>query len=415
MNVVVMGIDHSTPIEIREKASYTSEKFQRACEYLAGQDVIKEFIILSTCNRSEIYCCTEEASLLPKILFDFFVNFHGIDRVHLNKYGYLESGERAVLHLLNVASGLKSLVIGEDQILGQIKAAHRTAMHRKSTGPILNRLFFTAVSAAKEVKNITGISQNSLSISSVGVKFIEEYFGGKIQHKKVLVIGTGKMGRLAVKKLISAGVHDIIMTNRTHHHAVEFQKEIKGTKIISYDERYHHLDDIDVVISSTSSPHYTLTYDKFCMARNSGKELCILDLAVPRDIEKEIGNLQGVHLFTIDDLDKVVQQNLQKRFEHSKEAQNILQKYCCEFLEWINAYDRLESIRAIHVYGKGVLERQYHYAIRKLNIKDEREKKIIYKILKNSIDAVINPIIESAREQEQNMSWDEFIKKSFEK
>ncbi|WHH59210.1 glutamyl-tRNA reductase [Petroclostridium sp. X23] len=415
MNIVVMGIDHLTPIEIREKASYTSGKYSQACDYLNTQLGVDGFIILSTCNRSEIYCQVSEIDIGQKILFDFYANFHGIDETDIRKYSYYKYGEQAILHLFDVACGLKSLVIGEDQILGQIKTAHREAMHAKHTSAVLNRLFFTAVTASKEVKSKTGISKSSLSISSIGVKFIEDYFERKIQDKKVLVIGTGKMGRLAVKKLICSGVNNIMMTNRTHHHAVQFQKEVSGAVTISYERRYEYINDIDVVISCTSSPHYTITYEMLRIAKNEDKELCLLDLAVPRDIEKEIGCMKGIHLFTIDDLDKVVKRNLKKRLDDSIGAQRIIDCYYNGFMEWLARYESIQDIKNVHIYGRSILERQYQYAVKKMKISDERQKAVMYKILKNSIDSIVNPIMENTKVECQNKSVNEFLKEVFNK
>ncbi|MGE4284687.1 MAG: glutamyl-tRNA reductase, partial [Clostridia bacterium] len=365
MSIVVMGVDHLTPVEIREKASYTSGEYQKACKYLQDEDAIEEFVILSTCNRSEVYCTLSHNEAGQKALFGFFSNFHGISEKDIRKYSFYKCDEQAVLHLFEVACGLKSLVIGEDQILGQIKTAHTEAMLRKNTSAVLNRLFFSAVTTAKSVKNCTGISKNSLSISSVGVKFIEEYFNGEIRDKKVLLIGTGKMGRLAVKKLLSAGVNSIIMTNRTHHHALQLQKEVKGTSIISYEERYQYINDVDVIISCTSSPHCTITYDKFYTIYDQRKEVCLLDLAVPRDIEREISSIKGVSLFTIDDLDKVVKRNLQNRYDYYEQAQDIIYASAKEFASWMEEYKRLETVKLLHSYGNEVLERQYRYAVKK--------------------------------------------------
>ena len=399
MEIAVMGLDHQTPLDIREKASYTSEKYQRACEYLKKDGLIEEFVILSTCNRSEVYCCSKENQLSH--LLGFFSDFHGIDKSRVEKYSFYHTGRKAVEHLLETASGLRSLVIGEDQILGQVRGAHQKSMLLKNTGPVLNRLFFTAITTAKKIKNVTGISKNALSISSIAVKFVQDYFNDNIVNKRILVIGTGKMGQLAVKKLKSLGVNDIFITNRTHHCATEFQKEVKGTQVVPYEDRYHYINHVDVVISCTSSPHYTVTYEKFVLAREVKENLCLIDLAVPRDIDSKIEELEGISLYTIDDLDKVVQKHIHMRNEQRQYAIDVINEYCKEFIGWMNSRLRLEQIRYTHSIGKKLLERQYAYAQKRLKLTSERDKTILRKVIKNTIDCIINPMIEKMKEEKK--------------
>lgn len=413
MNICVLGLDYKTPVSIREKASYTNNKFEKASAELSLSSSFDEFIILSTCNRSEIYFVTKNVKNSKSEIFNFFAKFHNIDNETLLKYAYFYSNKKAILHLLNVCCGFKSLVLGEDQILGQIKDAHQKAIEHKTSKAILNKIFLNSITLAKKIKSEFYEEKSSISVSSIGIKLIERFYNNNLKNKTALIIGTGKMGSLALKYLSSTNISKIYITNRTHHHIFEIKDIPKNAQIIKYNERYDILNNVDIIISSTASPHYTITLDEFEKSYKN-KKLCMLDIAVPRDIEAKISEFDNVTLYTIDDLQQIVKTNIEKRQIHKKACHNLILNSVNESYDYITNYDKQKAVSIIHKNVKKVCERQLEIAVNKLNITDEAVKGKLSKIIKNTANSIANPIIEKTKVSSGNFA-SEFIKNAFEK
>lgn len=259
MNIGVIGVNHNlAPINIREKVSFTDIQKIEAINYFLDRD-IGEVVILSTCNRSEIYIQAKNIDEKIKLVEDFYEEFFNAKGI--KEYLFSKKHTSAIEHLFKVASGLDSIVLGEDQILGQVKDAHDFSMQLGSSKKIFNKLFREAVNIAKDIKNTTKISHQPLSISYIGIKFLQNKVGN-LEGKKALVIGIGKMNRLTMKYLEEEKLDTIYLSNRSHGKVIELKSEFKNIVPIKYEDRYKVMNDVDIVISATASPHMVIKYDE---------------------------------------------------------------------------------------------------------------------------------------------------------
>ena len=301
MDIAVIGINHNlSPIGIREKVSFTDTKKIEATNILLDKDLM-EVVILSTCNRSEIYISCEEIEVGIDIVKNFYEEFFQLNEVSL--YLFSKKDNEAIEHLFNVTSGLDSLVIGEDQILGQVKGAHELAMKIGSSKKLFNKLFREAITTAKEVKTVTKISQQPLSISYIGIKLLKEKIKN-LQNKNILIIGLGKMNLLTIKHLEEENVGTIYIANRSIEKFKEIQKLYNNIEYVEYKDRYNILKDnqIDIVISATSSPHLVIKKEEII---NIKRSIYFMDLALPRDIDFKIKDMENMELYCIDDLKNI--------------------------------------------------------------------------------------------------------------
>lgn len=385
MEIYAAGIDHQTPVPIREQAAYSREKYDRAAAWLRAE-LEGEFVILSTCNRSEVYCASPKA-VLPQLV-SFFASFHEIPQEHIVAY----SGREAVCHLMRLAAGLESLVVGETQILGQVKDAYAAALRQGTGGRVLNRCFQAAVRVGKRVQSETAIGAGTVSVAGLGIEQLAAWAGG-LAGKRALVIGSGDMGRLAARRLMRHGA-SVTVTSRTRHHAQQVQAAVEGVCVVPYDSRYVTAAQCGIVVSATASPHYTLTADGL-RAAGVRPECVLLDLAVPRDIEPSAA--QVARLYTIDDLAGPAACLREQAAEAAQQAQAIVEECAAEFREWLDSLDVLDDVRRLDQLARETLERQYTLGIQQLGLTGEREKKILYTLLKSTVHSVSHPVIEAVK------------------
>lgn len=335
MSLVLVGISHKTaPIKIRERFSFTKEKLKETLIKLKKTDFIDGIIILSTCNRMEIYADIMDADLATKQLSRFLCDTFLV-REDKIRYFYNLNGLDAVSHIFKVAGGLDSQILGETQILGQVRVAWEIASEMGVTCELLDNLFTESIAVGKEVRSFTGISQGNVSIGSAAIKMIEEQFGS-IQNKSIIVIGTGKIGILVCNYLKKKNVRGIFVSNRTYNKACDLAVRCGG-KAIHFGQLKSELNLADIVISATSSPHIVLPYKTLMeIAQLRNKPLLIMDLALPRDVDPDAKNIPGISLFTLDDLTLVVEKNYAKRQKEAKAAEKIIRKKVSNFLEVLN-------------------------------------------------------------------------------
>ncbi len=393
MDVIVVGLNYKkTPIHVREQVSFTKNTRIRAYETINRTHFIQECVIISTCNRSEIIAVTKDINKGIEELKRFYQSFFDLHRKAIESYFITLSSDDAVKHVFNVAAGLDSLVLGEDQILGQLRDAHLYSMERKSTGPILNKLFREAITTAKKIKRRTKISEGSLSISTIAVKFIEKKFKD-LKSKKVLVIGVGKMSRIAIENLIYKGTKEIYVTNRTKGHSVDLSKRYKEVGVIDFKDRYKMISYVDIIISSTSAPHYVLSEEKFLKSYDSKNELCIIDIALPRDVDPEIKRVDGVCLYELDELKSVAEENLKSRLIAAKIASQIIIEDCIKFENWYNCLPVFPIIKELEEYSSSMVDKELDDFLRKFNHLEEKDqnqirlftKSLVKKILKGPL------------------------------
>ncbi len=324
MEIIVVGANHKTmPVELRERLAINKASFP-------FNEDIKEMVILSTCNRVEVYAVTTNAKEGTARIIDFLSQYYCLKKVEFETYLYSYQNEEAVRHLFKVAASLDSMVVGEPQILGQIKSAYEEAFKTKRTGPYLNNLFQKAILVGKKVRNQTEIGKGAVTVSFAAVKLAKKIFG-ELDNKKILIIGAGKMSEETAKYLI-ANKSSIFATNRTYEKAVEIAAKFSG-RAIKFDELFNILPEIDIVISSTSAPHLIIKKEdiKNLMPLRYYKPLFFIDIAVPRDIDPDIGNIDGIYLYNIDDLQAVVQSNIKLRQKEITKCETIIEKEIKEF------------------------------------------------------------------------------------
>jgi len=349
MKILVVGLNHKTAsIDIREKLAFDADKTVRALKQLKNRFPEAEFVLLSTCNRVELYSACEPATRMsgkrteviePETIAEFLSEFHNIAVTDFRPFMYLYEDEDAVRHLLTVASSLDSMVVGEPQIIGQVKDSFRLACSVESTAKVLNRLFHCAFAAGKKVYTTTSISQGRVSVAGVAVELARQLFAD-ISSAKTVVIGAGEMGELIVQHLFKAGCKDITIVNRSYERAKDVSKRF-SVSAGKWEELQEHLTGADIVIASAATQEYLFnraTFEKIINQRRKGT-LLIIDIAVPRNFEPSINELEDVYLYSIDDLTEVVNQNLKTREVDVAKGMEIIEESVTEFMDWFGARD----------------------------------------------------------------------------
>ena len=339
MKVFVIGLNHkSAPVNIRERLAFSSEQVLGALAQLKNRFNGTEFVLLSTCNRVELYCaCDLNNPTVEEDIIRFLADFHHVPMYEFQEFLYIHNEEDAVRHLLNVASSFDSLVIGEAQIIGQVKDSYKLACSAGSTGKILNRLFHCAFSTGKKVYTATSISQGRVSIAGVAVELAKQLFAD-ISSAKLVVIGAGEMGKLLVQYLVKIGCRDINILNRTYERGLSVAQRYE-VKVKKWEDVSEHLNDADIVISSASVKDYLYTKESFKAAISGRKKgsLLLIDIAVPRNFEPSVNEIEDVYLYSIDDLSVVVEQNLKIRENDIAEGMKIIHKEADIFMDWLRS------------------------------------------------------------------------------
>jgi glutamyl-tRNA reductase len=327
MSIVVIGLSHHTsPVTIREKFAIAEHVIPAALEQLRTRGVAEEAVILSTCNRVEIYAAADrDQRQLIDGLRQFLLEHQGYTQpIGEEIYAYGEP--QSVEHLFKVASGLDSMVLGETEILGQLKTAYDTALQLKHTGGRLNKAFQRAFNVAKHLRTETNIQRGSVSVSSVAVELAEKIFND-LANRQIMVLGAGEMSEKTARSLLSRGAHSIIVSNRSYDRAEALASELGG-RAIHFDDWSREFAGIDIVISSTSAPHYILDRHKLepLMSLRKNRPLLLIDIAVPRDIEPEVNFLENVYLYNIDDLQGIADDYLKLRQEEIGRCDAIIRE-----------------------------------------------------------------------------------------
>lgn len=341
MKILVVGLNHkSAPIDVREKLAFDPEQVLRALRELKRRFGEAEFALLSTCNRVELYCASQgEEGVTGEELGKFLFEFHDVAWEEFEDFLYIHKEEETVRHLLTVASSLDSLVVGEAQIIGQVKESYRLACAAKSTGKVLNRLFHCAFTTSKKVHTITSIAQGRVSVAGVAVELAMQLFAD-ISSAKVVVIGAGEMGDLLVQHLQQIGSKNITIVNRSYDRGLNLAKQY-GVKAQKWEELEEQLTGADIVIASASVQDYLFKKEslKEIIDRRRKGRLLVIDIAVPRNFEPSVNEIEDVYLYSVDDLSDVVEQNRKAREEDIVRSMEIVYENVTGFMEWFGARD----------------------------------------------------------------------------
>jgi glutamyl-tRNA reductase len=336
MEIVLVGLNHRTaPVEVRERVSFTLEQARRASEELRSRGILEETLVLSTCNRSEVYGVPPEASheSAPG-LSTFLSEFHSVRMDVLGVSLYHHYDREAVRHLFRVAAGLDSMMLGEAEILGQVREAYRAAHEQGATGPVLNRLFQGALEVGKRVRAETELGTRPMSVASAGVKLAERIFG-KLHEHSALVLGAGTISEQVVSQLQDRGIAHLYVMNRSRERADSLAKQYGG-EVLPWGEWERALPVPDVIVSSVATEEPVLQREmvEHAMEKRGNRALFLMDLGLPRNIDAGVGKLYNVYVYNIDDLTEIVEQNRHARENEIPKADNIVDEHVGKFLSW---------------------------------------------------------------------------------
>ncbi len=365
MAILALGINHKTaPVSIRERVAFSPERLPMALRELTSAGAINEAAILSTCNRTEVYCGLHGGDAGPVV--EWLSAFHRLGPGEVEPYVYAHPDRLAVKHILRVASGLDSLVLGEPQILGQMKQAYAAAHEAGTIGQLLNRLFQHTFTVAKQVRTDTAIGASPVSVAFAAVSLAKQIYSNLGQHT-ALLIGAGETIELVARHLHESGIKRIIVANRTLERAHLLASEFNGYAI-SLAEIPAHLAEADIVISSTASPLPILGKGAVEAALKVRKHrpMFMVDIAVPRDIESQVGELDDVYLYTVDDLQEIIQEGLRSRQEAALQAEEIIDTQVSHFMGWLRSLDAVETIRQYRERSEALRDAAIEQAIRQL-------------------------------------------------
>lgn len=389
--IVLIGLNHNTaPVELRECIAVSDNDARAALAHLADIPVIDEALLLSTCNRVEVLLASNQPDKAIQGTKQFLARFNDLPVEHFEASLYVHKGDEAVRHIFRVAASLDSMILGEPQILGQIKTAYHVATQSKSSGVLLNRLLHRTFSVAKRVRSETGIGDNAVSISYAAIELGRKIFG-TLKDKKVLLIGAGEMAELAVEHLIRHKAGDIYVANRTFERGVNLAKKFKGQPI-RFEEIVDTLRQVDIIISSTGSSNVIIRKEqvKAVMKKRRNSPLFFIDIAVPRDIDPAINRLGNAYLYDIDDLKGVIEDNLEDRRREAAKAERIIDEAVIRFREWYDNLDVVPTIVALRGKMEGIAVAELEKTLQALHHVPERDREAMARMMQSIINKIMH-------------------------
>lgn len=399
MHIVVVGLNYRTaPVEVRERFTFSEDDMPRALEQLNSTKSVLEGVIVATCNRTEIYVVVDRLHMCGYFIRSFMEQWFGINREEFTQHLYIYEDEQAISHLFKVTCGLDSMVIGETQILGQVRNAFLTSQKHNGTGTWFNMLFKQAVTLGKRAHSETSIGESAVSVSYAAVELGKRIFGA-FHDKKVMILGAGKMSELTVKHLYANGAAEVIVANRTLSRAEELARKFKGTPC-TINEAIHSLNEVDIIISSTGSNEYVLNAErvKESMKKRPSRPLFMIDIAVPRDIDPAVGDLSNVFLYDIDDLEGIVETNMEMRRVEAAKIEVMIQEEMDAFHTWLKTLGVRPAIRALQEKSNAIHEETMESLFNKLPELDERQRKVIRRLTKSIVNQMMHDPINRIKE-----------------
>lgn len=393
-HIILIGVNHKTaPVELREKLSFSREETLVALEELKQHPDIKEALIFSTCNRTEILYVSDSDSSVDDITV--FISAH--KHIAVSEFAsalYVLHRDEAVRHIFRVASSLDSMMVGEPQILGQVKQAYKTAVEAGASGVLLNRMMHKAFSIAKQVRKETGIGDNAVSISYAAVALANKIFSD-LSAKSVLLLGAGEMAELAVEHLMSHNVKQVLVANRTFENAVTLAEKFRG-QALGFEEKESALTQVDIIISSTGASQYVITAAqvKKAMKKRQYRTLFFIDIAVPRDIDPKINALSNAYVYDIDDLKTIVASNIQQREQETVKAERFVAQAVVKFRKWLDSLAIVPTIKAINDKMTAIVEMECDKTLAHLGHLSEQDRAAIRRMTRAIASrAIHDPIV----------------------
>jgi|SRR5690625_597688 len=390
MHIIKVGISYQTaPLEMRERLSFSEEAVSQAMLELQKQSAISENVIISTCNRTEIYAVTDDVDAGTATIRQFLSNWFQLESHEFALFFSCVEGEQAINHLFKLATGLDSMVIGETQILGQVRRAFLTAQNLQVTDKIFNELFKRVITFSKRAHRDTGIGEQAVSISYIAVELSKKN-SGNIEDKHVVILGAGETSELTLRNLQSAGVSQITVVNRTFERAEALADKFSA-HAVPMEGLLDTLKEVDIVISSTAATTSVLTKENLqsILKQRKGNPLFLIDIAVPRDIDPKIAELDHVFLYNLDDLQKVVNENMTTRKKAAHLIEKKLSVELISFNHWLEMLDAVPVIRALQEKSTAIQETTLESIYRKIPDLSEREMKVLEKHTKSIIHQLL--------------------------
>jgi glutamyl-tRNA reductase len=378
MGIVVVGLSHkSAPIEVREKLNFPEATLPEALKKLMSYEGVRESLIVSTCNRVEIYASVQDTNTGIDRIKQFIADYHGLSREALDRSLYVYPDAQGVRHTFRVASSLDSMVLGEAQILGQLKDAFDISLKTKTTSTIMNKLIKKAISVAKRVRTETRLAEGAVSISSAAVELAKKIFG-ELEGKNVMLLGAGEMAELAAQHLLGNGVKNIMVANRTFERAEELATEFKGDAI-----RFEHFPDamvmVDILICATGAPNYVVKRDMVTkiLKERRNKPIFMIDISNPRNIDPEVDKVDNVYLYDIDDLQSKVDVNAEGRAREAEKAEALIALEVETYLQWERALDAVPTIVDLREKIEDIRKRELDKTLGSLGDMNEDQKRAV--------------------------------------
>jgi glutamyl-tRNA reductase len=410
MDVVVIGINHRTaPVEIRERVSFSGEELGRSLRKVLEHPEFTEDMILSTCNRVEIYATTHDPEGGIVALKNFLAEYHGVSLDEFEKSLYVHVGSGAIRHIFRVASSLDSMVVGEPQILGQIKEAHNTAAYHNTLGVVLNKLLHKAFHVAKKVRTETKIGNSAVSISYAAVELARKIFG-TLEDKAVMLLGAGEMAELAAKHIVAGGAERVVVVSRTYQRAVDLAVTFNG-EAVEFDGFNERLEGVDIVISSTGAPHYIVHPENVLgvIKARKNKPMFFIDIAVPRDIDPRVNEIENVYLYDIDDLQEVVDANRDRRAREARRAEEIVEEEVLKFHNWYISLDLVPTIVSLKEKFEGIRKREVSKALSSFSQITKKERKSLESLTSAIVKKILHDPITFLKRPDLNTNTTEYV------
>ncbi len=394
VEIILLGINHKTaPVEVRERLAVSKEEAAEMLDAIKEAASVNEVVIFSTCNRVEILMAANDKAGAVEAAKSHLSEFKNTPLSLFLDSIYIHEGDEAVRHIFRVASSLDSMMVGEPQILGQIKEAYFNATKRKTSGVILNRLLHRTFFTAKRIRTETGIGDNAVSISYAAIELARKIFG-QLEGKKALLIGAGEMAELAVEHLLKNRIKEIFVANRTFKNGVELARRFGGSAI-RFEEIPGFIMQVDIIISSTGSPDVILTKDqvKHIMPGRRNRPIFFIDIAVPRDIDPDINKLNNAYVYDIDDLNGVIDENIEDRSREAIKGERIIDEAVISFRQWYDSLEVVPTIVALRNKIDSIATAEMEKTMQAMNIA-ESEREALYKMKNALINKIMhNPTI----------------------
>jgi glutamyl-tRNA reductase len=410
MHIVIIGLSHKTaPVEIREKLAFAPTAMERPLRQMLELPTITEGLIVSTCNRVELCAVTKEPDAAIAELRRFLAEYHEVSPEEINENLFDYQGEEAIRHLFRVSSSLDSMVLGEPQILGQIKTAYGYAAEFKTAGLILNRFLHKAFSVAKRVRTETAIASNAVSVSFAAVELARKIFD-RIDNKGVMIIGAGEMCELAARHFVANGISKVLVTNRTFERAEKLAAEFNG-KAVPFDSFVDHLAEVDIIMTSTGAPNFILGKRQMeeVLKRRKNRPMFLIDIAVPRDIDPKVNDISNTYLYDVDDLQGVVQANLKERQKEAGKAEAIVEQEIGQFHLWLGNLEVKPTVIALRRKLDEIRQQELDKTFGNLKDLTGKQRKSIEAMAGAIINKILHKPTAILKNSQNDMSGEDYV------